>query len=326
MNPALIRSAFTEPQWTRLHDLAEVVDDEPLATFTDERATAVLRRVEVLLGHWGCPTLDAQALEKAPELRLLAYAAGSVKEWSTITDDVFDRKVLVTSAAAANAVPVAEFTVAAIVFANKGVFLAREWLRDPDGPKARRPKPVGNYGKRVGIVGASHVGRKTIELLRPFDLDVVVADPYLDERAASEIGVRKVELDELVATSDVVSIHAPDLPETRHLVGAAQLAAMKDGAVLINTARGALVDTEALEAELATGRISAVLDVTDPEPLPRTSRLYDLPNVFLTPHVAGSQGSELARLADLALDEIERYVRGEPPLHPITREALARIA
>ena len=283
----------------------------------------VERDPDVLLGHWGCPRLDEEVLDAMPRLRLLAYAAGTVKE--IVTPAVWARGITVTSAAAANAVPVAEYALAAILFANKGVFASRERLRDP-AVRIRRPRPVGNVGKRVGVIGASLVGRRLIELLAPFELEVVVSDPYLSDGEAERLGVRRVELAELVATSDVVTVHAPDLPSTRHLVGAAELAAMADGATLINTARGALVDTDALVAHLRTGRLSAVLDVTDPEPLPVGHELLQLPNAFVTPHVAGALGSELGRLADLAVTEVERFAAGEPPLHPVHAADLDRIA
>jgi len=165
-----------------------------------------------------------------------------------------------------------------------------------------------------------------IELLRPYRVEVLLADPYVDEGAALDLGVRLVDLDELLATSDVVSIHAPALPETRHLIGAAELARMADGATLVNTARGSLLDHDALTAELRRGRLHAVLDVTDPEPLPEGHDLLRLPNAFVTPHLAGSQGTELTRMAELVLEEIRRFGAGEAPLHPVTGSDLGRIA
>jgi phosphoglycerate dehydrogenase-like enzyme len=315
MADGLAAVAFTPAQRERLAAVADVVDAD--------RGDDVDVEADVVLGHWGCPRFDADALEALPRLRFLAYAAGTVRD--VVTPDLWARGITVTSAAAANAVPVAEYTLAAILFANKGVFASRERLRDP-ALRIRRPRPVGNLGKRVGLVGASLVGRRVIELLAPFDLEVAVSDPYLTADEAARLGVVAVDLDEMMATSAVVSIHAPDLPSTRHLVGAAQLALLADGATLVNTARPALVDQDALEAELRTGRISAVLDVTDPDPLPPGHPLLELPNVFATPHVAGAQGSELQRLADLAITEIERYAAGEPPLHPVVEADLGRIA
>jgi phosphoglycerate dehydrogenase-like enzyme len=279
----------------------------------------------VLLGHWGCPTLTAAVMDAAPQLRMFAYAAGTVK-WQ-VTDAVWARDLLVTSAAAANAVPVAEFTVAMVLLANKGVLLFREHQRDPSVRLPFDMTKLGNVGRRVGLVGASLVGRHVIELLAPYDLHVLVYDPYLDAAEAARLGVQKVDdLDELCATVDVLSLHAPDIEPTRGMIGARQLAALHDGATFINTARPALVDTAALEAELTSGRIEGILDVTDPEPLPEGHPLLGLPNVFVTPHVAGAVGNELQRLAELAVEEVERYARGEPPLHPVRESDLDRIA
>jgi len=139
-------------------------------------------------------------------------------------------------------------------------------------------------------------------------------------------GTELVGLDELCARSTVVSVHAPELPATYRMIGARQLAAMPDGATLINTARGSLVDEEALLSHLRTGRLNAVLDVTDPEPLPETSVLHTLQNVSLTPHIAGSLNTETHRLTDRAIDELERLARGRPPLSPVRRTDLERSA
>jgi phosphoglycerate dehydrogenase-like enzyme len=319
----LLPYAFTDADLDRLRSVGDLLDPTPLDDFSSVRAQRVLADCDVLVGHWGCPPLDEVALSHAPRLRLLAYAGGTVK-W-IVSPALWRHGVTVTSAAVANAEPVAEYTLAVILLANKAAFVSREWLRDP-GVRVERPQPVGNWDKQVGIIGASHVGRAVIRLLRPFRLTAVVHDPYLGAEDAAALGVRSVGLDELLSTSDVVSIHAPDVPATRGMIGAAQLALLRDGATLVNTARGALVDTDALEAALASGRISAVLDVTEPEPLPRSSPLLGMPNVFLTPHLAGSQGSELARLAEVALDEVERYARGLPPAWPVREADLDRIA
>ncbi|MFF4190703.1 hydroxyacid dehydrogenase [Nonomuraea sp. NPDC001831] len=299
--------------------LARVADVRAeVAAFDD----ADLSQAEVLLTSWGCPPVTAEVLARAPRLRAIVHAAGSVKHH--VTDACWERGIVVSSAASANAEPVAEFTLAAILFANKRVIdIARAYRerRANDDWDARFPG-FGNYRRVVGVVGASRIGRRVIELLRPFDFEVLVSDPYLTE----DLGARRVGLDELVARSDVVSLHAPDLPETRHLIDAGRLAAMRDGATLINTARAALVDQDALVAELTSGRLYAVLDHTEPEFLPAESPLYDLPNVLVTPHVAGSLGGELARMADLALDELARHAQGLPFEHGVEPGTLSRSA
>jgi phosphoglycerate dehydrogenase-like enzyme len=325
MMEGLVGSAFTEMQIDRLAGLGRLADRAPLTSFDDDRARQQLADAEVLVGHWGCPTLTPEVLALAPRLRLFAYAAGTVK-WQ-VTDAVWDRHIVVTSAAAANAVPVAEFTVAMILLANKGVLLFREMLRAPGVKLPLDPSRIGNVGKRIGIVGASHVGRLTIELLRPYALDVLVYDPYLAADDAAALGVEKVDdLTELCGGVDVLSIHAPDIEATRGMIGAAQIAALRDGAVFINTARPALVDQDALLEHLESGRISAILDVTTPEPLPADHPLLALANVFVTPHIAGSMGTELSRMADYAIDEVARYAHGDPPRYPVTEADLDRIA
>ena len=326
MVPLFTEHLFTDALRARLHALCEVLALEPLATFEEPRALELLPRTEILLTSWGCPPIDAPVLARAPRLRAIVHAAGTVK--SHVTDACWERAVLVTSAAAANAVPVAEFTVAAILFANKRAFrLQRRYreLRTFRWWGAEFPG-LGNFAKVVGIVGASQVGRKVIGLLQPFDLTIQVYDPFLEAAEAAALGVRTVELDALLHTSDVVSLHAPALPETRHLIDRRRLSLLRDGATLINTARGWIVDGEALEDELTSGRIDAVIDTTEPEVLPESSPLYDLPNVFLTPHIAGAMGAETQRMTALALDEIERFARGEPFRYGIRRDDLARLA
>ena len=324
MYPGLEPYALRPEHLSALGDVADLLDPVAVQALPPGRADEVLAAADVLLGHWGCVVLDEAFLARAPRLRMLAYAAGTVRD--TVTPATFAGGVLVTSGAAANAAPVAEYTVAAILWANKAAFTEREKLRGVTVPDLPRRHPVGNWGKRIGLVGASHVGRAVVELLRPFACTVVVADPYLTDEGAAALGVRRVELDELLATSDVVSLHAPSLPETERMIGAAQLACMIDGATLVNTARGALVDHDALAAELRTGRLTAVLDVTDPEPLPPDHELLALPTCVVTPHLAGSQGTELSRQAELVIEEIRRFGAGEPPLHPVAEADIGRLA
>jgi phosphoglycerate dehydrogenase-like enzyme len=309
----LARSAVVDPQ--------TVVDD-----FADPAHAPALAGVEILLTGWGCPRLDAAALQTMPRLRAVIHAAGSVKHH--LTDACWERGLVVSSAAAANALPVAEYTIAAILFGGKRVVeISRRFAgsRRYEDWNARYPG-FGNYRRTVGVIGASLIGRRVIELLQPYDLEILVADPYLDAETAQGLGARLTGLDELLAASDIVTVHAPELPETRHMLDRNRLGLLRDGATLINTARGSLVDTAALTKELVAGRLHAVLDVTDPEPLPTDSPLYDLPNVLLTPHIAGSLGGELHRMAESALDELDRYAAGLAFAHPVTPGALLRSA
>jgi phosphoglycerate dehydrogenase-like enzyme len=317
MHARLAPNLFDPGTLDRLTSLAELDPTLVLDEFGSPEALAALADTEIIVSSWGCPPIDAAVLAAAPRLRAVLHAAGSVKHH--ITEACWERGIQVTSATWANALPVAEYTVAAILFANKQLLRLSAEYR-----KHRMPHDwqlhntdVGNYRRRVGIVGASQVGRRVIELLRPYDVEVLLHDPYVDEHEAAALGVRAVSLNELCALSDTVSIHAPELPATRHLISRRMLALMPDGATLINTSRGSLIDQQALIAQLETGRLNAVLDVTTPEVLPADSPLYDLPNVLLTPHVAGSLGNELHRMAAAAADELDRYTTGLPFAHPV---------
>ena len=238
---------------------------------------------------------------------------------------MFEAGILVTNAAAANAIPVAEFTLAAILFANKNVFGFRDMYRDRRNRLQVQQftgSTVGNRQKTIGIVGLSRIGRRVLELLRPFDLDVIVHDPHLADAEAQALRVRNVALDEVMRCCDIVTLHAPALDQTRHMIDARRLALMREGSTLINTARGSLVDQSALIEELSLGRISAVLDVTDPDVLPASSPLFDLPNVLLTPHIAGALGTERERLGMMAVDEVERFARGQPLKYQVQADTL----
>ncbi|NYE00764.1 phosphoglycerate dehydrogenase-like enzyme [Kineosphaera limosa] len=311
----------------RLRGLVATPDGlDPLAVVQDIVSAPDLADVEVLLTGWGTPHLGPEILARMPRLRAVIHTAGSVKH--LVSDACWERGLVVSSAVEENAIPVGEYTLAAILFAQKRVLETSRLYRQERGtlPWAAQFESLGNYGRVVGIVGASRIGRRVIELLRPFDMRVLLSDPYVDAAEARRLGVELVELDELVARSDTVSLHAPDLPQTRHLIDERRLGLMRTGSVLINTARGALVDTDALTAELVSGRLHAVIDVTEPEVLPAESPLYDLPNVLLTPHIAGSLGGELARLVDHALDELERYGAGLGFTSPVQRELLNQSA
>lgn len=310
----------------RLAAVADIVQSDVLTEFKSPRSREALARTTALITGWGSPLIDAEALEASPELQLIAHAAGTVK--AHVSAECWDRGIKVTTAAQANGVPVAEYTLAFILLAGKNA--AAEQHKQRLGRSSYRGNLLapgfGNAGGTVGIIGASLIGRLVIELLKPFSFDVLLSDPTVTEAEAAGLGVELVSLDGLMARSRVASLHAPILPSTIGMIGAKELSLLQDGATFINTARGVLVDHDALRAELVAGRISAVLDVTSPEPLPDDDPLYELPNVTLTPHIAGSMGNELVRMGDLAVGEVAYLASGSAPGFPVSREALLEMA
>ena len=288
-----------------------------LTEYESDASRSALAETDVLVTGWGAPLVNVEVLDAAPRLQAILHSGGTIKPF--VSDEVLARGIRVSSAAAANAAPVAEYAVAMIVLANKKVLPIaaryRQLRRDFDIEGAF--PGIGNFGKRIGIVGASKIGRKVIELLRSYDLEVVVYDPFLSTSEAEELGVQAMELDELLSTSDVVSVHAPSLPATRNLVDARGIGLMRDGTTLVNTARGEIIDQDALTRRVSAGELFAILDVTTPWVLEEGHPLYSHDHALLTPHIAGSFGVELHRLADAVREELQRLIAGVPLEHEV---------
>lgn len=325
MHPVVRDELLRDDHMERLDRACRLLGHNPVLSPMDLQDQC--QHLEIMITSWGCPRITAEMAREFPKLKLIAHMAGSVKGF--IEEDVWRRGIKVTNAVAANAQPVAEYAIAAILFANKRIFqLNRLFMeeRANRAPWSKEAPNAGNYRKQVGIVGASHVGRLVLRLLRPYDLKVLLYDPYVSPLQARDMNATKVGLSELMSQADTVSLHAPLLEDTRLMIGGRELALMKDGATIINTGRGALIDQAALINELTSGRLFAVLDTTDPEELPPDSPLFDLHNLFLTPHIAGSLGNETQRLADQIVGEIERFARGVTLQHLVRREELSRLA
>jgi phosphoglycerate dehydrogenase-like enzyme len=323
MRPGLPDDLFGTGELERIHAVADL-DETTVISDIAGADPRLLAGLDVVITGWGAPLLDGAALDAMPRLRAIIHAGGTVKHH--VAPRAWERGILVTTAADANAYPVAEYTLAAILLAGKDVpALATGYAADPAFSAAGNAA-IGNYHRTVGILGASRVGRRVIDLLGRFDFRVLLHDPYLPNADPVLTRARRVSLDDLFRLSSIVSIHAPLLPETTGLVGRDQLALMSPGSVLINTARGAIVDHEALITAVRGRGLRAVLDVTDPEPLPAGHPLRHLPGVILTPHVAGSLGNELRRLGEAATREVELLAAGQPPKCPIGRQALITMA
>ncbi|MEW1723287.1 hydroxyacid dehydrogenase [Streptomyces sp. NPDC093109] len=312
---------FDAARLDRLAGLVELGDPVWTDDLDSSSVRARMAEVEVMLTSWGAPRLTPERLAAAPSLQAVLHCAGSVR--GLVGDEVWRRGIRVTSGADANAIPVAEYTLAAIIFAGKKApFLAADELRAYEGwGSVTGYGDLSNFRRTVGVVGFSRIGRKVVELLKVLgSTTCLVADPYADPAEVSRAGATLVDLAELLPRVDVLTLHAPELPETRKLIGAAELSMLPDSATVINTARGSLIDSDALAAECAAGRLFAILDVTEPEPLPAGSPLRRLARVMITPHVAGSLGSEIGRLTDHAMDELARWSARQPLRTEITAE------
>jgi len=315
--PAHTARVFRPETYERLCRRFEVTASRADERWTSEMLAQRIRDYDAVVTGWGSPAFTAAALENADRLRIVAHSAGSIKALfprELVDACVVPRGLTVFSANGAIALNVAEYTVGAMIMVPRrfvelmsAIRVSDAW-RDPSTP----PNALYLRGATVGLVSASTVAREVIRLLRPFDGRILVYDPYLSERDAGRLDVEQVELDALFERSDIVSLHAPSIPATRHMVGAQQLARLRDGTLLINTSRGSVLDHEALTREAGTGRFRVVLDVTEPEPLPADHPLRRLPNVFITPHTSGAGAYGYFRIGDMTLEALEACFAERP--------------
>jgi phosphoglycerate dehydrogenase-like enzyme len=318
--PQLVEELEFAAQLPRLEGVARVEHwngvDRPDAALIED----ILRRAKVVITGWGTPSLaplnDWSA--EAFEVGLIMHSAGTIKHLVPFT--AMERGLLVSSANSSLAEAVAEFTLGAIVLGRRQIFASAARLRAGNGH-------VSSYecfevrGSTIGIIGASAIGRRVLRLLAPLGATLLLSDPYCPPEDAAALGAELVSLPELMRRSDIVSLHAPVTKETLGMLGAADFSAMKDGALFINTARGRLIDPGALLRELQTGRISALLDVTDPqEPLPPDSPFFALENCTVLPHIAGISRQARQRQGRISIDETLRFLTGEPLQYRIQPE------
>jgi phosphoglycerate dehydrogenase-like enzyme len=325
INADMYGQLMTPPVARALEVFAVPLRQVPQGNLPQGDLAAAVGDCDAAMTTWGSPQFTTEVLDRTPNLRIIAHAAGSIRPITP--PEVFDRGILVTSAAPIIAYYVAEMCVGLAIMLLRNIAHHDRAMRAERTWGSPAHKPAESlFDVRVGLVGLGAVGRWFARLLRPFGCEVWAHDPYLNPARADELGVKLVALDDLLRSCRVVSLHAANIPENRHMIGARELARLPDGCCLINTARGALLDHQALIAELKTGRIKAALDVTDPEPLPAESELRDLPNTVLTPHVAGPTSAGRWHMAEAMVEELRRFFAGEPLLYQVTKDRLATMA
>ncbi|MBD3183963.1 phosphoglycerate dehydrogenase [Candidatus Poribacteria bacterium] len=283
-----------------------------------------LKDVEAVFSTWGMPKLSDEQLNILPGLKAVFYAAGSVKGFA---GPLLDRNIIVMSGWGANGVPVAEFALAQILLSNKGYFknTRAHTSREERHHAYRGP---GNFGETVAILGAGMIGKTLIKLLSNFVLDIIVWDPFLSPEDADKMGVEKVStLKEAFQRGFVVTNHLANVPETVGLITGKHFSVMRPNATFINTGRGAtIVEKDLISVFQEREDLTALLDVTYPEPPEEGSPLYTMPNVNLTSHIAGSMGAEVVRMADYAIEEFQAWEQGKPLTYEVTHDMLATMA
>jgi phosphoglycerate dehydrogenase-like enzyme len=278
--------------------------------------------VEVIFATWGLPAFTEAHFAAMPKLRAVFYAAGNVKAFAA---PLVERGVVLVSAWAVNAIPTAELVLAQILLTCRGYFRGvRQYAATRDLAAAKDFPRTGAAGETIGLIGMGWIARRLTTHLHGFGFRVIASDPFLTAESARELDVERVSLEELFGRAYVVSNHVPDLPSTKAILGAALFARMRDGATFINSGRGAqVVEAELARVLAARPDLTALLDVTFPEPPRADAPLWTLPNVVMSPHIGGTIGDEVGRLADCVIEEFVAWRSGAPLRYEVTSAILA---
>ena len=322
MNPGTRDMVINQKSLDRLAKIGTVVVNN--GNTDPDTVKALMQDATICVTSWGNGPVDENILSVCPDLKLLIHAAGSVKP--VVSDALWKKGVRVSSSAPMLSMGVSETALGFTISASKNFYNLNANLHN--GGWAEGKENIRElYDLTVGVISGGWAGRHYIELLKPFQVDILLYDPFISEEKAAEMGARKATFEEVLKLSDIISIHAPSIPETYHLFNKDTLAMMKKDAVLINTARGSIIDEQALYEHMKAGNLKyACLDVYDPEPPAADNPLCTLPNVIMTPHLAGLAANGLKKIGQHVCEEIERFLAGEKMLAEVTEDMLARMA
>lgn len=312
---------------SQMERLAEATGiDSHVYTLEEAKKSECVRDAEVIFSTWGMPRIEYEEIPAIfPKLRAVFYGAGSVQAFA---EPFIRRGIAVFSAWQANAVPVAEYTLAQILLASKGYFAVQAMCRtDRAASVVLHKKYTGMYDINVGLLGLGAVGAAVAKLLKGFNCRVLAYDPFASDEKLEALGTVRASMEQIFAECDIVSNHLANLPATKGIIRREHIMSMKSNATFINTGRGPQLNEKDLYDKLAQcPEVTALLDVLTNEGESDTNPLNSLPNCFITPHIAGSMGNEVRRMAEYMIDEFLRWQKGEKTEWRVTPEMLATMA
>lgn len=319
LDEVFVDKVYDEDTKNEIKKLSNLVC-EPLTKAELLNDLSILENVDVIFSGWGAPTFNEEVLAAAKNLKIIFYAAGTIKK--VVTDEFWNRGLRITTANTANAIPVAEFTLAATIMGLKNSLkMHTDYITTRVYPDGGERDIIGGFKAKVGLISLGAIAKEVLKFFKMFDYDVYVYDPFISEEEANNLNVTLCSLDEIFKICDVVSLHTPLLDATRGMIRKEHLLSMKENTTFINTARGAVVNEEEMIEALSSRKdITAYLDVVYPEPPVKDSPLYEMSNVFLLPHIAGSEGNEVARMGSLMLSEFKKYLNNEDLEYEVSKE------
>lgn len=315
---AVRRQFLTDKNLKKLAALGEVTLNPSPENYPEAELRALLAEADAVVTGWGCPRVSGTLLGEHPP-RILAHTGGTVAPY--VDASTYQKGVKVVSANELYAKSVAEGTIAYMLAGLRQIpywnnlVKAGKWRSDEAHNR-------GLLGKRVGLTAFGAIPRHLLPLLKAFDTEVLVCSGHLSGQDCEKLGVQKATLEEIFSTCDIISVHNALTEKTHHLIGARHFSMIRDGAVLVNTARGAVLDEEALCKALQGGRFTAVLDVFETEPLRPDSPLRGLDNAILIPHMGGPTADLYEACGAAVIEEIRRIRDGEPLCYEIPASAV----
>lgn len=323
-NATRLKQMFTAESIRKLSELGTLVIRDSGKDATHQEQKQMLVNADIAVTSWGCSQLNLDMITQSPKLSMVFHAGGSIKP--VFEQELFDKGIRIASNARILGIGVAETALGMTISSLKNLWQVSKDVSN-GGWNENYNQIRELYNIKIGVIGAGFAGRHYIKLMKNFDVNVLLYDPYVDAQKASELGAIKVELNELLKQADVVSIHAPSIPETNHMFCHKTFELMKDNAILINTARGSLIDENDLYEHMVRGKLQyACIDVTDPEPPAPNHPLRSLPNVIFSPHLAGLTNNGLERIGKNVVAQIQSFCEGTPVDGEITANMLTHIA
>ena len=292
---------------------------------TIQKLCEQVKDVDGMVVCHGAPRVSEEILNHAPNLRIIGELEGDRFAARIDLETCWQRSIRTVDTTQGSSYPVAEWALALILISlrNAGAMFRKITAGTPPSGEEKSKNQKMLYGKRVGLIGCGHMGRRLIKFLRGFEVDIWVHDPYLPREMAEAIGFVQTSLDNLFSECDVVVCVAPLTPRTEGMIGKRELDLLPSGSAFVNVSRGKIVDSEALIERLKRGDITAGIEAFDPEPIPADSEIIDLPNVFLSPHFAGLTGDDYPHFFRLMVDELERFFQGHQTWFDLTTRSKA---